>query len=106
MRVPASRTLVVEGVGACRPSLAASADLAMWVQSDRGAARERGLARDVDIHGRTPEEAERFWHRWMSEEDPFQTASRPWTRARMIVRGTTHEPLDPDHLVVAEGPLV
>ncbi len=102
--VPATRTLVVEGVGACRASLAEHADVCVWVQSDRTAARESGIARDI-ANGRTPEQARKFWDGWMRAEDPFQAVSRPWTRARIIVRGTTALPLDPDHLHVADGPL-
>ncbi len=104
IEVPATRTLVVEGVGACRVSLAEHADLTVWVQSDRTAARESGIARDISL-GRTPGQAREFWDDWMSAEDPFQAESRPWNRARLIVRGTTALPLDPDHLHVADGPL-
>jgi len=103
--VPVVRTLVVEGVGACRPSLAAHADLTVWVQSDRVTAHDRGIERDVVIQGRTVQQAEDFWRRWMSAEDPFQAASRPWSRSRLIVRGTTLDPIDPYQLVVADGPL-
>ncbi|GAA2746911.1 hypothetical protein GCM10009868_34230 [Terrabacter aerolatus] len=77
--------LVLEGVGAGRASLAAQADAVAWVQADRDEARERGLRRDVEL-GRTPEEAERFWDEWMSAEEPFLAADRPWERADLVVR--------------------
>lgn len=98
------RVLVVEGVGAGRPSLARAAEVVVWVQSDRDEARSRGLARDVEL-GRTRAEAEQFWDEWMDAEEPFQAASRPWSRAHLIARGTTAEPLEPGWCHVAAGPL-
>ena len=73
--------LVVEGVGAARASLARLADLVVWVQSDRTLARTRGLARDASYGTRTPAEAEAFWDDWMTEEEPYLAADRPWERA-------------------------
>ena len=87
--VPASAiTLIVEGVGAGRASLAEQADLVIWVQSDRVEARRRGIARDIEL-GREPVESERFWDEWMQSEEPFLAADRPWTRAHLIVNGTS-----------------
>jgi hypothetical protein len=79
--------LIVEGVGAGRASLAALAELVVWVQSDQREARRRGLARDVEL-GRTPQEAEAFWDEWMRAEEPFFAADRPWRRASLVVNGT------------------
>jgi hypothetical protein len=84
----AGAPLVVEGVAAGRAALAAWADLVVWVQSDRTLARERGLARDVVVADRTPEEAAAIWDGWMTEEDPFLAADRPWERAPLWVLGT------------------
>ena len=81
------RVLVLEGVGAGRASIADHADAVVWVQSDRDLARERGLARDVEL-GRTRAEAEAFWDEWMLAEEPFLAADRPWERAALIVNGT------------------
>jgi len=80
--------LVVEGVGAARAALAPLADLVVWVQSDRTLARTRGLARDASYGTRTPAEAEEFWDEWMTEEEPFVAADRPWERAGLVVLGT------------------
>lgn len=85
--VPPTRILVVEGVGAARASLAAGADLVVWVHSDAAEARRRGVARDVVTEGRSREEAERFWDEWAAHEDPFLAAERP-RRAHLIVDGT------------------
>lgn len=85
--VPPTRVLVVEGVGAGRASLAARADLVVWVDSDAAEARRRGIARDV-ADGRTPREAERFWDEWAAHEDPFLAAEHPWARAHLTVNGT------------------
>jgi len=89
----AGRALVVEGVGAARESLAARADLVVWVQSDRTLARSRGIARDASYGTRTPAEVEAFWDGWMSEEEPFLGADRPWERADVVVLGTPPDAL-------------
>ena len=82
------RPLVVEGVRRGRAELAGLADLVVWVQSDRTLARIRGLARDASYGTRTPAEAEAFWDDWMTEEEPFLAADRPWERADLVVLGT------------------
>ncbi|TDO89761.1 uridine kinase family protein [Enemella evansiae] len=92
--------LIIEGVGAARASLARLADLVIWVQTDRPLARERGIARDVEL-GRTPAEAERFWTEWMSAEDPFLTAEQPWRNAHLIVDGAGSTP---SATRIADGP--
>ena len=70
----------MEGVGAARAELADLVDLAIWVQSDRAVARERGIERDGgDVAG---------WDEWQSEEVPFLERDRPWERAGVIVAGT------------------
>jgi cytidylate kinase len=72
--------LVVEGVGAARAELADLVDRAIWVQSDREVARERGIERDGgDVAG---------WDEWQSEEVPFLERDRPWERVDVIVAGT------------------
>jgi len=86
--VPAGRPqLVVEGVGAGRAAHAPSADLVIWVQTDRSLARARGIARDIEL-GRDAVAAETFWDEWMSSEEPFLAADRPWERADLVVDGT------------------
>jgi hypothetical protein len=63
-----------------RSELADLLDAAVWVQSDRVVARERGIARDGgDVAG---------WDEWQSEELPFLERDRPWERADAIVAGT------------------
>ncbi len=98
------RVLVLEGVGAGRASLAAHADVVVWVQSDRDEARERGLRRDVEL-GRTPEEAVRFWDEWMITEEPFLAQDRPWERADLVV-GSSQAVRAPGCTTVAPGPAV
>ncbi len=84
IEVPAGATvLVVEGVGASRRSLVPFLHTSVWVQSDVGEARRRGLDRD----GGTAE-AEAFWDEWSREEVPFLAEDRPWERARFVVCGT------------------
>ena len=90
--VPAGVPLVAEGVGAGRASLAALADLVVWVQSDRALARTRGIERDASYGTRTVAEAEEFWDHWMTEEEPHLAADRPWERAGLVVLGTPPRP--------------
>lgn len=91
--------LVVEGVGAARPELAAYAQLRIWMQSDVADARRRGLVRD----GGAAHEA--FWDEWEAEEVPFLAAARPWEIADLVVSGCRELPYDPaTELVVADPP--
>ncbi len=83
---------MVEGTGAARAALAGLADLVVWVQSDHTSARARALVRDASYGTRTPEEAEAFWDDWMTEEEPFLAADRPWERADLVVLGTPQGP--------------
>lgn len=88
IEVPAgTRLLVVEGVGSSRRALADVVDVAVWVQSDVGEARRRGIERDVQL-GRTPDAAVEFWDRWDAEEVAFLAADRPWERADVVACGT------------------
>ena len=80
--------LLVEGVGATRRELSPLLDVRVWVQADPVAARQRGLARDEVLHGRSPEEAAQEWDDWMSEEEPHLARDRPWERADLLVAGT------------------
>lgn len=81
------RDLIVEGVGAGRASIAAWADAVVWVQSDFGDARARGVARDLAFGVRAAEDVEPFWDEWMRSELPFLESERPWERATVIVAG-------------------
>ena len=92
------RPLVIEGCGVGRAELAGLGDLVVWVQSDRTEARARGLVRDASYGTRTPEEAEAFWDDWMTEEEPFYAADRPWERADVVLCSTP-EPAVPDGVV-------
>jgi len=97
---------VVEGVGASRREWADLVDATVWVQSDRAAAEERGIARDVALGANgDAQEAAAFWHEWMAEELPFLEQQRPWERACLVVAGTPPVPLRDGQLAVAPGPL-
>jgi hypothetical protein len=96
-------TVIVEGVGAGRRSLAGLVDVVVWVQSDLRAARRRGLLRDV-AEGRPADDAARNWDEWEAEEVPFLLGDRPWERADLIV-GTDAVPHDAEtEVVVATNP--
>jgi uridine kinase len=101
IEVPAeATTVIVEGVGVSRRELAALFDVTVWVQSDYGEARRRGILRDMAELGRTEEEALREWWAWEDEEVPFLRDDRPWDRADVIVGTASTLPHDPDTEVV------
>jgi hypothetical protein len=87
-------TVLIEGVGVGRASLAPYADVVVWVQSDYREARRRGLARDMAELGRDAAEAARAWDEWEAEEVPFLAADRPWGRAHFIVGTASSLPHD------------
>jgi hypothetical protein len=78
-------TVCVAGGGVGRRSLASLVDVVVWVQSDYGEARRRGLRRDMAELGRGADEAVRVWDEWEAEEVPFLLGDRPWERARFVV---------------------
>lgn len=96
--VPAASPLViVEGVGIGRRELAEWLDDLLWVQTDAGTARRRGLARDGA-------DAADFWAEWQAAEDPFQADQRPWERAALVVAGAPDLPHDPQRELVVADP--
>ena len=80
----AAPLLVVEGVGVGRRALSGLFDALVWVQTERGLATERGIARDGDSA---------FWTEWEARERPFLAVERPWERARLVASGTSAEVL-------------
>ncbi|GIF25573.1 hypothetical protein BJ973_003851 [Actinoplanes tereljensis] len=96
-------TVLIEGVGVSRRSLAPLVDVAVWIQSDYVEAKQRGVRRDLADLGRTPAEADRLWDEWEAEEVPFLEEDQPWLRAHVIVGTASSLPHDPDtEVVVAE----
>lgn len=93
-------TVVVEGVGVSRRSLAGLVDVAVWVQSDFAEAKRRGMRRDMAELGRDADEAERLWDEWEAEEVPFLLADQPWRWAHVIVGTASSLPHDPETEVV------
>ncbi|GAA0571024.1 hypothetical protein GCM10010172_64330 [Paractinoplanes ferrugineus] len=96
-------TVLIEGVGVSRRSLVPWLDVAVWVQSDFGEARRRGIERDMAELGRTPDEAVRLWAEWEAEEVPFLLADKPWERAHLVVGTASSRPHDPATEVVVSG---
>ncbi|HWS57746.1 MAG TPA: hypothetical protein VN257_04345 [Actinotalea sp.] len=100
IEVPAGVPLVVvEGVGAGRRSLGPMLDAVVWVQSDHGEARRRGIARDGG------ESATAFWDEWEAEELVFLAQDRPWERAAVVLCGTPDVDHDPEREAVVGRPL-
>jgi hypothetical protein len=93
-------TVIIEGVGVARRSLASLVDVAIWVQSDFGEAKRRGMRRDMAELGRDEDEALRLWDEWAAEEEPFLLDDRPWQRADFIVGTALSLPHDAETEVV------
>jgi uridine kinase len=101
--VPAgTTTLIIEGVGVSRRSLAPHVDVSIWVQSDYVEAKARGIRRDIATEGRTEAGARQNWDEWEAEEVPFLLDDRPWDRADILV--STSLPHDAETEVVTSRP--
>lgn len=85
---PDRSLLIIEGVGSSQRSMRDAIDAAVWVQSDAGVARERGIARDIasGVNG-DRQAAIAFWDEWAAAEDPFLAEDAPWSRANVIMAG-------------------
>jgi uridine kinase len=77
--VPPAPWLVVEGVGAGNPVIAAHVTVLVWVEADDDLRLARGLARD----GLAMED---HWRQWMRAEPGFFAAQRTAERADLRVR--------------------
>ena len=108
IEVPAAaRVVLIEGVGASRCSLADRLDVAVWVQSDFGEARRRGIDRDMRTRGLDEGVALREWYEWEAEEVPFLLGDRPWERADVIAASApvlAHDPATEVPLAPAAHP--
>ncbi len=98
-------TVILEGVGVSRRELAPLVDVLVWVQSDFGEAKRRGMRRDMTEWGRDEGEALRLWDEWEAEEVPFLLDDRPWQRAQFIVGTSSSLPHDATTEVVVSPPL-
>jgi len=98
-------TVIIEGVGVARRGLARLVDVVVWVQSDFGEAKRRGMTRDMDELGRDEGEAVRLWDEWAAEEVPFLQRDQPWQRAHFIVGTASSLPHDAETEVVVSPPL-
>jgi hypothetical protein len=98
-------TVILEGVGVARRELAPLVDVVVWVQSDFGEAKRRGMLRDMAELGRDEDEALRLWDEWEAEEVPFLLDDQPWQRAHFIVGTASSSPHDAETEVVISPPL-
>src|SRR4051812_5959865 len=98
--VPAGLDVVwVEGTGVIRDELAPWLDASVWVQGDLDEQTRRLLVRDGD----SPEQAAQVAS-WMVEELPLLLREQPWSRATIIVAGSSPIEHDPDTEVVVAPP--
>ncbi|MEU4220751.1 hypothetical protein [Actinoplanes sp. NPDC026623] len=98
-------TVIIEGVGVSRRTLAPLIDVVIWIQSDFAEARRRGLLRDMAELHRQEAEAERLWDEWAAEEVPFLEEDRPWQRAHFIVGTASSLPHSAETEVAVSPPL-
>ncbi len=80
--------VVVEGVGVSRRELTDHLDVAVWVDTDRQLALERGMGR--------PGENLDFWREWERAEEDLLDHDRPWERAWVLISNDPPGPPDPD----------
>jgi hypothetical protein len=88
IEVPCAPAVVVEGVGASRRELLDHLDAAVWVDTDRQLALERGLAREGEDLA--------FWREWELAEEAHFDADQPWARADLLVSNDPPGPDDPE----------
>jgi uridine kinase len=91
VEVSPADAVVIEGVGAARRELADHIDYAVWVDTPRQLAMDRGLAR--------PGESLEFWREWETAEEDHLERDRPWTRADLLV-STHSSAADPSRRMV------
>jgi chloramphenicol 3-O-phosphotransferase len=91
IEVPVAPAVVVEGVGASRRELADRLDYAVWVDTDRVLAMERGMRREGEDLA--------FWLEWEVAEEAHLDADRPWERADLLVSNDPPAPPDPEREV-------
>ena len=100
IRVPADLDVVwVEGTGSIRLELARWTDASIWVQGDLDEQERRLVARDGD----SPAQQEHIAD-WLAEELPLLRREQPWTRATVVVAGTTRLQHAPDSEIVISAP--
>ena len=73
-----SVALIVEGCGALTPASRALAGLAVWIELDAAARRDRALARDGAGFAA-------HWEEWAAQEATHWRADRPWELADLIL---------------------
>lgn len=79
---PTRRFLIVEGVGASQPSLAAEVDFVIWVETDEPTRSARDAVR---LAG--GEMSAAGFRDWMAEENAYVVGHRPWLHANRLTNG-------------------
>lgn len=108
IKIPAgTRRLILEGVGSADSTVSDLLDAVIWIQADSVESERRGIERDVETgENGNREEAQAFWDTWQAAERAHLAKDRPWERARLVVAGTPSPDLQPDEVLVADGPLL
>lgn len=99
--IPAGVDVVwVEGTGIIRKELDPWLDASVYVQGDLDEQERLLVARDGD----SPEQQEHVTN-WLREELPFLLRERPWSRATLIVAGSSRIDHDPHTELVVAPPI-
>ena len=90
IEVDSSKTLIIEGSGACRKTLRKVAAYSVWIDTEPDISRERVIQRDLANggNGATLESVTEFTDWWDSVVDPFLAEEEAWKYANVIVSGT------------------
>ncbi|MFI6231991.1 uridine kinase [Micromonospora sp. NPDC050784] len=99
--IPAGADVVwVEGTGIIREELGPWLDASVYIQGDLDEQKRLLVARDGD----SAEQQEHVTN-WLREELPFMLRERPWSRATLIVAGTSALDHNPDTELVVAAPI-
>ena len=90
IEVDAKKSLIIEGMGACRKELREHATYSIWVETEPEIARSRLISRDLStgVNGGTIESIIKFADWWDSMVNPFLLKEEPWKYTSVIVNGS------------------
>ena len=90
IEVDSNKALLIEGMGACRKTLRSIASYSIWIDTEPGIARERGLQRDLanGENGGTIESVTAFADWWDSMLTPLYLKEKPWEYVDLIISGS------------------
>jgi energy-coupling factor transporter ATP-binding protein EcfA2 len=85
---PASRVVIIEGVGSARACVRSRGAFTIWIDAPEERRLERGLQRDGDSH-------RDLWLAWMKVERDFFSRDQTRANANLRINGDPAAPYDP-----------